>query len=178
MGIPYYFYNIYKKYNIENDLIINENDISKCNIEYLFLDYNSMIHPCAQKTLELLELELNENKNKELYSNEYIENSIIDYCIHYTKYIIHIINPKYIYIMIDGVAPRAKINQQRGRRYKTHFLKLANTKKNENEKYTLTWNSNKITPGTKFMDKLILKLNDFKNEYKNTNTNININNLI
>ena len=39
MGIPWYFYTIYKKYNIENDLVIDEKSISTSNIDYLYLDY-------------------------------------------------------------------------------------------------------------------------------------------
>ena len=112
MGIPWYFYTIYKKYNYENDLMINENVISEIEIEYLFLDYNSMIHPCAQKVLALTD-ETNESKLEEL---------IIKTCLDYTRYIINVIKPRITYIMIDGVAPRAKINQQRERRYKSHFL--------------------------------------------------------
>ena len=83
MGIPYYFYNIYQKYNTENDLTIKENDISKFDIEYLFLDYNSMIHPCAQQTIELLKLE----KKYDLHNSQ-IEEFIINDCIKYTRYII------------------------------------------------------------------------------------------
>jgi 5'-3' exonuclease len=146
MGIPWYFYTIYKKYNYENDLMINENAISEIDIEYLFLDYNSMIHPCAQRVLALTD-ETNESK---------LEESIIKSCLDYTRYIINVIKPRVTYIMIDGVAPRAKINQQRERRYKSHFFKEFSG--------SVKWNSNKITPGTKFMDNLIKELNIFKKE--------------
>ena len=149
MGIPWYFYTIYKKYNYENDLMINENVISEIEIEYLFLDYNSMIHPCAQKVLALTD-ETNESKLEEL---------IIKTCLDYTRYIINVIKPRITYIMIDGVAPRAKINQQRERRYKSHFFKEFSG--------SVKWNSNKITPGTKFMDNLIQALNIFKKELGN-----------
>ena len=54
MGIPWYFYTVYKKYNTENDLTVDETTISKSDIDYLFLDYNSMIHPCAQQVLQNL----------------------------------------------------------------------------------------------------------------------------
>ena len=181
MGIPYYFYNIYQKYNTENDLTIKENDISKFDIEYLFLDYNSMIHPCAQQTIELLKLE----KKYDLHNSQ-IEEFIINDCIKYTRYIINIIKPKYLYIMIDGVAPRAKINQQRERRYKSHFFKQLQISKYTNEKNStndtidddgdkeINWNSNKITPGTSFMDKLIKSLNDFKINIMNSNLGYSI----
>lgn len=160
MGIPWYFYNIYTKYNIENDLVINEDDINNLNIKDLFLDYNSMIHPCSQKEIELYELEIQE---KNILFNEYeLEQRIIENCLNYTRYIISIIKPKYVYIMIDGVAPRAKINQQRERRYKSHFFKNIQHNDLDNNKIKINWNSNKITPGTLFMDKLSNALNSFK----------------
>lgn len=145
MGIPWYFYTIYKKYNHENELMITQDAISEIDIEYLFLDYNSMIHPCAQQILSLCDTDdLN------------LESKIINSCLDYTRYIINVIKPRCVYLMIDGVAPRAKINQQRERRYKSHFFK----------EFTgpVKWNSNKITPGTKFMDDLIKALHLFKKE--------------
>jgi 5'-3' exonuclease len=172
MGIPWYFYNIYKKYNIENDLIINEDEIQKKNINDLFLDYNSMIHPCAQKTIELYELKFQDNYS---YNEEELEKMIIEECLNYTRYIISIIKPNNVYIMIDGVAPRAKINQQRERRYKSYFFKKyilnenrENRENRENENVVtvkkINWDSNKITPGTLFMDKLASSLQKFRIE--------------
>lgn len=172
MGIPWYFYNIYTKYNTENDLTISEEDISKLDISDLFLDYNSMIHPCSQKAIELYELEINDNKRS--FNLEDLEEEIIKSCLNYTRYIISMIKPTKLYIMIDGVAPRAKINQQRERRYKSHFFKGLPLIKESNEskdKIKVVWNSNKITPGTLFMEKLSNSLNKFKIELlQNNNT--------
>lgn len=166
MGIPWYFYNIYKKYNTENDLTIDEQLISKLEIDYLFLDYNSMIHPCSQQEL---------NTNESLDETNVEENIILN-CLNYTRYIISVIKPKHLYIMIDGVAPRAKINQQRERRFKSHFFKsLISNSTNENTSENpkrLDWNSNKITPGTLFMDKLISRLQTFKLQMENDNLKI------
>jgi len=151
MGIPYYFYTIYKKYNSEGDLTINEDHLNNLDIDCLFLDYNSMIHPCAQRELEFLS-EFEENMKI-----ADIEEKIIDACINYTRYIMNIIKAEQTFIMIDGVAPRAKINQQRERRYKSHFFKELHF---DNKTFTnqMNWNSNKITPGTLFMEKLSKRL--------------------
>lgn len=164
MGIPWYFYTIYNKYNTENDLTIDEESINKLDIESVFLDYNSMIHPCAQQELSL-------NKDLVFQDDNTIEQNIIKNCLNYTRYILNLIKPKKLYIMIDGVAPRAKINQQRERRFKSYFFKsIENKNKNENENektIKVDWNSNKITPGTFFMIKLTDQLNKFKNEMEN-----------
>jgi 5'-3' exonuclease len=156
MGIPWYFYNIYNKYNLENDLTIDEQSINKLSIDHLFLDYNSMIHPCAQYILKTTT-----NKN---VSTQELDKLIIDYCLVYTRYIVNIVKPQYLYIMIDGVAPRAKINQQRERRFKSHFFKSLERTKDEPDEENIYWNSNKITPGTMFMNQLTNALINYKTE--------------
>ena len=51
--------------------------------------------------------------------------------------------PKKVLIAVDGVVPMAKIRQQRVRRFKSAWLRTNNS-----------WDTNAITPGTKFMEKL------------------------
>ena len=76
---------------------------------------------------------------------------------------------------IDGVAPRAKMNQQRARRFKS--AQEAAEKEEEEERMRAEWagegrsvpprkegqafDSNTITPGTPFMDNLALFLRAF-----------------
>jgi 5'-3' exonuclease len=140
MGIPYFFYNIYRKYNDASSLVLNEHQVSKLNVTHLFFDYNSMIHPCAQEALAQLA------NGEELVSmdTDEIEDVIIKACIQYTRYIMTLVSASNVYIVIDGVAPRAKINQQRERRFKSSIFRSSKS----------IWDSNKITPGTPFMDKL------------------------
>jgi len=178
MGIPYAFYYYYNKYNCENELMIDVSELLKMNIEHLFFDYNSLIHPCAQQVLSanhekytsMFCTELDENNRIEI-----IENDIIENCLNYTRFLINqtinqTINPKVnknVYIIIDGVAPRSKMNQQRERRYKSEFFKV--------NLDSFLWDSNNITPGTNFMNKLSKKLLLFKEILKNE---LNINCII
>jgi 5'-3' exonuclease len=191
MGIPYYFYTVYKKYG-NTKLMIYEQDIKNLNIDYLFFDYNSMIHPCAHHVLN--ELKKKSNFDKSQLDNEtltdFIESQIIIETINYTRNILELIKPKNAHIVIDGVAPRAKINQQRERRYKSHFFKqnniveradyISQSHKAESQDQAIDdnliqWDSNKITPGTYFMEKLTYELLEFKKTYVG-NCNIFISN--
>ena len=80
---------------------------------------------------------------------------------------------KLVYLCVDGVAPRAKMNQQRSRRFRSvqeakekdeDKEKLIQMLKSQNgeewweerrqEMSKKTWDSNAITPGTPFMFKL------------------------
>lgn len=86
----------------------------------------------------------------------------------YTDQLIRIIKPKkLIYMAVDGVAPRAKMNQQRSRRFRAAME--AEEKKIKEKELMSEWKSkglevpeikhssfdtNTITPGTSFMHRL------------------------
>lgn len=83
------------------------------------------------------------------------------------KYIEHLfskIRPRKTFFMaVDGVAPRAKMNQQRSRRFRSaqeHAENLAKAQR-MGENIDEAFNSNCITPGTTFMAKLSKQLKYF-----------------
>ncbi len=128
MGVPFIFSYFNKKYKG----ICNDNE--EICVDEIYFDYNSLIHPCSK------------------YSEIKTDEAIINECINWTKYVLSCISYKKCFIVIDGVAPKSKMIQQRERRFK---------KINSGE-----WDSNKITPGTEFMDKLKIKLEkEFGKEY-------------
>ena len=91
--------------------------------------------------------------------------------IKYIQYIIDFVKPSNkIFIAVDGVAPIAKINQQRKRRYKSVIDK--EYQDNLNKKYKIhknnVWSNIVITPGTKFM----IKLDNALQNYCKSNTKI------
>lgn len=165
MGVPHFFKYLMDKY--PNILcLIDQVE----NIDHLFFDTNCLIHPCAAKvTKEYIDKNL---------SNTELENKILE---EVTKYIIHIINlvspQKTIYISIDGPAPRAKMQQQRLRRYKSSYVnnKIKEYRKQLNMDSVEIWDTNAITPGTKFMSKLNNYISAFLKKVKETEELKNIN---
>lgn len=139
---------IFEKEKIEDEGLLNDID----NIDYLLLDTNCLAHPECFKVLA---------ENSNLTNLVQLEKKMIDSIILYIEYIINYVNPKKgIYIAIDGVAPMAKIKQQRYRRFKSVHDKILfdNIKKKYNKPIDNHWNNSAITPGTEFMEHLHLKL--------------------
>jgi len=76
-------------------------------VDNLYLDMNGIIHPCARPQ---------QNGGAPVGS----EQEIFDNIYAYTDKILKIVKPqKVLYLAIDGVAPKAKLNQQRSRRFRT-----------------------------------------------------------
>ena len=88
-----------------------------------------------------------------------IDNTIIKI----EEYIEEIKASNCIFIAFDGVAPLAKMNQQKTRRYKSDFI--------SNNYYKVEdklWSTSNVTPGTDFMNLLSLKIKrHFKKKKKN-----------
>ncbi|KAI9815636.1 MAG: 5'-3' exoribonuclease 2 [Thelocarpon impressellum] len=133
-------------------------------LDNLYLDMNGIVHPCSHpedKPAPTTEVEM----MLEIFK--------------YTERVVNMVRPrKLLMIAVDGVAPRAKMNQQRSRRFRSaqeakekdednaEFLKLLKAKAMgssvngavEDQMNKKTWDSNAITPGTPFMDILALSL--------------------
>ena len=130
MGIPSYFV-----YLVRNYKSILKQYNKSIKIDNFYLDCNSIIYDAVQ--------------NIEYVKDNY-ENKIITFVISKIKEYIEIIKPtNVIYIAFDGVAPVAKLEQQRNRRYKTYYTNNL-LDDNNNKK----WDTCNITPGTSFMKKL------------------------
>ena len=109
------------------------------DINYFFFDLNCLIHPCARGLNNEIEI-----------INKILDE--IDKLIEYTNV------KDIIYIAIDGVAPKMKMRQQRMRRYKSALERKYNN---------VSWNTNAISPGTKFMKSLNYSLKKHVCKYKN-----------
>lgn len=121
----------------------------------LYLDMNGIVHPCS---------------HPEDRPAPETEEEMMLAIFEYTERVVRMVRPrKLLMIAVDGVAPRAKMNQQRSRRFrsaqeakekdedKAEFLKMLKSKKGgvDTEIHEAivkkTWDSNAITPGTPFM---------------------------
>jgi 5'-3' exoribonuclease 2 len=130
-------------------------------MDNLYLDMNGIVHPCSHP------------EDRPPPANE--EEMMIA-VFEYTERVVNMVRPrKLLMIAVDGVAPRAKMNQQRSRRFRSaqeaaekdaeasefHARMVANGERSadgDDSTPKKTWDSNSITPGTPFMDLLAASL--------------------
>ncbi|XP_066939029.1 5'-3' exoribonuclease 2 homolog isoform X2 [Macrobrachium rosenbergii] len=184
MGVPAFFRWLSRKYPVHFDCgsaqFKTEDgtrvpvDATKPNpngVEFdnLYLDMNGIIHPCTHP------------EDKPAPRNEDEMMVAIFECI---DRLFSIVRPrKLLYMAIDGVAPRAKMNQQRSRRFRASkeafekTLEVARLRQELQEKgYKVPpekpkeshFDSNCITPGTPFMDRLSKCLHYYVHDRLNT----------
>ena len=106
MGIPSYFGNVVK-YHKKIVKKLGQLPV----IHNLYMDTNGLVYDAVRII----------GSNRGMSNDDY-ETAIIDMvCQKITGYV-NLIKPKYkVFIAFDGVAPVAKLNQQRERRYKSWF---------------------------------------------------------
>lgn len=138
MGIPSYF-----SYLIRNhkDVLCNHKKLVTSGIVFsrLYMDCNSILYDCFRK----------------IPVSEYSDAKLIEQtALEIEKYITKISPTQYIYIAFDGVAPMAKMDQQRTRRYKSWFDSCVLSKIDPATAPTTNITTSMFTPGTHFMDAL------------------------
>jgi 5'-3' exonuclease len=160
MGVPSFFKYLLDQYK-KNDFIIQKEIQDKKtqdklnSIEYLMLDANGLMHPVCFKVVA---------ENPTITDNDKLETLMHRAILDYIDHMIDYVKPtKGVYIAIDGVAPVAKVKQQRYRRFKSvHDNKLWDSiKKKHNKPIGHFWNNSVITPGTEFMNRLHIKILDW-----------------
>ncbi|KAL7903442.1 exonuclease N-terminus domain-containing protein [Trichoderma sp. SZMC 28014] len=154
MGVPKFFRWLSERYPAISQ-VIAENRIPE--FDCLYLDMNGIIHNCTHK-------DAGEDTTFRLSEEE-----MFIRIFNYIEHLFGKIKPKKLFFMaIDGVAPRAKMNQQRARRFRTALDAEKAREKAIREGVELPkeepFDSNCITPGTEFMAKLSQQLRYFVNK--------------
>lgn len=138
MGIPSYFSYITRKY----PKIISEFRATTSPVNRLYLDCNSIVYDAMRKPPAM---------NSTTANIAEFENELISRVINQIrKYIAKIAPSNGVFIAFDGVAPLAKMKQQRTRRYKAAAMASGVT----------AWSTANITPGTNFMNQLSMRVAD------------------
>lgn len=150
----------------------------------LYLDMNGIVHPCThpEGKVSLCKGKARTNTIADIFfrptqsqpAPETEEDMMLE-VFAYTERVVNMVRPRKLLMMaIDGVAPRAKMNQQRSRRFRA----AQEAREKEEEKVAAleewksmglpvtdeaahskkAWDSNAITPGTPFMDLLAASL--------------------
>lgn len=133
MGIPAYFKYLTKTYPHILEKSVGSQQVP---VQNLFMDCNSIVYDAVHS------LSKTAPQNTLLTNHDVIEQTI--FRIH--EYIEMLKPQNTLFIAFDGVAPLAKMNQQKTRRHKGLFVPVFAPK--------AQWDTTVITPGTPFMREL------------------------
>jgi 5'-3' exoribonuclease 1 len=150
-GVPKFFRWLSERYPAISQLIA-ENRIPE--FDNLYLDMNGIIHNCTH------------NNDDSATKARMSEDDMFIKIFNYIEFLFGKIKPQKMFFMaIDGVAPRAKMNQQRSRRFRSALDAETARNKALAEGLELPkeepFDSNCITPGTEFMERLTRQLKYF-----------------
>lgn len=129
MGVPRFYRWVSERYPLINQIVWEP--ASKTEIDNFYVDLNGVFHNATHgDTVDL-------SKPLDFDAATLATFRMLDELVRVAKPL------KLLYIAVDGVAPRAKMNQQRVRRFR-----------NARDESTAAFDSNAITPGTEFMEKM------------------------
>lgn len=146
MGIPSY----YKKLADTTKGLISRTYQGKASA--LYFDFNCMIYHCARRSNTTLPPYPGPDGQEE-WETLLLEDIV--------KYIVKVWqatgSPQEVFLAVDGVVPMAKIKQQRHRRFKSVWLTHQEIQEGLRDNKP-SWDTNCITPGTRFMKRLTERL--------------------
>jgi 5'-3' exonuclease len=118
---------------------------------HLWVDFNCMVYHCLRRP------------SAKLYPGESSriewENYLINDVCNYLKKVVQIVDPsQQVFVGVDGVVPMAKMRQQRLRRFKSIWVASEEVRIGKTDPSQPRWDTNAITPGTAFMERLGIEL--------------------
>lgn len=152
MGIPSYY-----KRLIDRFPRLVQKGFKTISSDILLMDFNCLIYQCIR------------GQGLPPYTRESRaewEKAVLAEVADYTKKVWAAAGkPSKVFIGVDGVVPMAKIRQQRLRRFKSRWLAAAELEAGVRKAGEESWDTNAITPGTEFMEKLGLMLRDLASKH-------------
>jgi 5'-3' exonuclease len=141
MGIPSYYKRLIDRYPK-----LVQKGIRQMTSDILLMDFNCLIYQCVRSdTLP----------KYTSASRDDWERALIEAVKKYTVKVWETAGkPAQVLIAVDGVVPMAKIRQQRLRRFKSRWLAAEERGAGVRRPDEESWDTNAITPGTEFMEKL------------------------
>jgi 5'-3' exoribonuclease 1 len=146
MGIPKFFGWLCERYPLLKEHIRDGPSVIEREFDAFYLDMNGIIHTCT-------------HGDDLAFGEQLDEEQMFRRILQYTDRLVSLVRPrKVLYLAIDGVAPRAKLNQQRSRRFRAALEKNADRDKliemGQLAADDTIFDSNCITPGTAFLNRL------------------------
>lgn len=152
MGIPSYYKRLVDRFPglVKKGFQTLESDV-------LLMDFNCLIYQCIR------------SDSMPIYTSDTRiewERALLQVVMEYTKKVwVAAGKPSKVFIGVDGVVPMAKIRQQRLRRFKSRWMAGAERAAGVRKPGEEHWDTNAITPGTEFMEKLGLALRDLASKH-------------
>lgn len=141
MGIPSYYKRLIDRYPK-----LVQKRVDGMQSDVLLMDFNCLIYQCVR------------GDTIPQYSEETRltwEAAVLEAVKSYTVKVWNTAGrPSKVFIGVDGVVPMAKIRQQRLRRFKSRWLAAMELEVSVRKPGEEVWDTNAITPGTEFMEKL------------------------
>jgi 5'-3' exoribonuclease 1 len=158
MGIPSYFSWIVRNH----PAIIKKFDTANIPVNNLYLDCNSIIYDVIHATdftqLDELSYGISDISVSDISVDKDYHFIIQSVCKKIDEYVDLLKPDQNVFIAFDGVAPVAKLDQQRERRYKTNYQHKMKRSVLKSAAGPDPWNTAAITPGTRFMNELNKKI--------------------
>jgi len=147
MGVPKFYRWASERYPLINQKIGKDTEFLP-KFDNMYLDMNGIIHNCT-------------HPNDEDVTSKISFKDMVLGMFSYVDRMVHIVKPqKVLMLAVDGCAPRAKMNQQRSRRFasardRREALEAATAKgEMTDDDARDQFDSNCITPGTEFMEQV------------------------
>jgi 5'-3' exoribonuclease 1 len=140
MGIPSYYKRLLDRY----PALVSRRGAASTSDTTLYFDFNCLVYQCLRdKALPPYD------------GTREWEDVLIAVVCKYVRHVWHEAgSPAHVFLAVDGVVPMAKIRQQRQRRFKSAWLAAEEVRVGARDAAQLKFDTNAITPGTAFMDRL------------------------